>query len=67
MDKPDPTNTGLPAQGTATGEAAHLPPSQHPRPRPPMRVVVKGWWTLEEKQAGIEELKKEDRDERQQA
>jgi hypothetical protein len=29
-----------------------------------MRVVTKGWWTLAERQADIEELEKQGRDER---
>lgn len=33
-----------------------------PRRPPPMRVVTKGWWKLEETEADIEELEKEDRD-----
>jgi hypothetical protein len=33
--------------------------------RPPeMQVVTKGWWTLKEERAAVEELEKEDRDER---
>jgi hypothetical protein len=37
------------------------------RSPPPMRVVTKGWWTVEERQTHIEELEKEVRDERKQA
>jgi hypothetical protein len=37
---------------------------RHP---PPMQVVTKGWWTLKEERAPVEELEKEDRNERRQA
>jgi hypothetical protein len=40
------------------------PPHRAP---PPMRVVTKGWWTLEEREANIKEFEKEERDERKQA
>jgi hypothetical protein len=48
---------------TPSGGTRAQGPVVHRRP-PPMRVVTKGWWTLEEKEADIEELEKEDRDER---
>jgi hypothetical protein len=36
--------------------------------RPPeMQVITKGWWTLKEERAPMEDLEQEDRDERQQA
>ena len=34
------------------------------RPMPLMQVVTKGWWTLRHESASVEELRKEDRDER---
>jgi hypothetical protein len=37
------------------------------RPIPPMQVVTKGWFTLREERVPVEELEKEDRDERRQA
>ena len=42
-------------------KSSHTPPH---RPPPPMRIVTKGWWTLEEQEAQIKELEKEDPDER---
>ena len=47
------------------GRAEHPTPGPHRRP-PPMRVVTKGWWTLEEKETDIKELEKEGRRERKQ-
>jgi hypothetical protein len=37
------------------------------RHAPPMQVVTKGWWTLREERAPVEELEQEDRNERYQA
>jgi hypothetical protein len=37
------------------------------RPPPPMQVVTKGWWTLREDRAPVEELEQEDREEQRQA
>lgn len=33
---------------------------------PDMQVVTKGWWTLREERQSVEELEKEDRNERKQ-
>jgi hypothetical protein len=38
-------------------------PASIRRQPPPMRVVTKGWWTLEERQADSAELEKADRNE----
>ena len=37
------------------------------RPAPAMQVITKGWWTLREERAPVEELEREDRDERKRA
>ena len=34
------------------------------RPVPPMQVVTKGWFTLREERVPVEQLEKQDRDER---
>ena len=42
--------------------AVQGPPLASLRRPPPMRVVTKGWLTIEEGQADIEELEREDRE-----
>ncbi len=45
------------AKQQAHDPAPKVPPE--PRPIPPMRVVTKGWWTMREKRATVEQLEKE--------
>ncbi len=61
MTDVDPADAAHPVH--ESGETRRQGPSAHRRP-PPMRVVTKGWWTLEEREADIKELEKESRDER---
>jgi hypothetical protein len=49
-----PDNTGKPANVTDDTRAHAVVPPRRP---PPMRVVTKGWWTLEEGTADIEDLR----------
>lgn len=41
--------------------------SSEERRAPEMQVITKGWWTLREERAPVEELEQEDRDEQRQA
>ena len=66
MTDSDPADAGHSTVKKPSGETQRQPPLPHRRP-PPMRVVTKGWWTLEEREADVEELEKQDRDERKQA
>lgn len=55
MDQDNPVQSP-PRPGLATDQVHHwqLPPV------PPMRIVTKGWWTLREDQAKVEDLEKAD-------
>jgi hypothetical protein len=61
MARPDLADAGRPADSKTAGDAGQAPASPPHRRPPPMRVVTKGWWTLEEKPADIEELETEAR------
>ncbi len=45
------------------GKTTEGPPGLRHRRPPPMRIVTKGWWTLEERQAESTELEQADSDE----
>lgn len=49
-----PDDTGKPANVPDESRARPVVPPRRP---PPMRVVTKGWWTLEEGTADIEDLR----------
>lgn len=52
------------------GQRAGVYDSGRPRVRrqmPDMQVITKGWWTLKEERQPVEEIEKEDRDERKSA
>ncbi len=44
---------GLTRQGNTTNQQVPAPP--------PMQVVTKGWWTLRDEQASVEDLERLDR------
>lgn len=56
MAESHPAGSGSP-QSKTLGDPQMRFPYRKP---PPMRVVTKGWWTLTEGEADIEELRKED-------
>lgn len=59
MPGPNFADAEHPAIGTTMEDAGQVPSSPPHRRPPPMRVVTKGWWTLDERQADIEELEGE--------
>jgi len=63
MPSPNSKPLGTPGHRAAGAEISGRRTDRHV---PDMQVVTKGWWTLREERRPVEELEKEDRDERKQ-